>query len=167
MSLEATASGINSDSYATIAEADLYHSAHLYSSSWVSASLANKEIALKMATRILDEKVKWNGVKTNETQALNWGRSNVKHEGFDIDENIVPKVIKNATAEFARHLLTSDSTVEAQGKGLESLEVGSIKLSFDKNDVAEVVPVIVQAMIEGWGRMRTKTNFGAVSLVRA
>jgi hypothetical protein len=84
-----------------------------------------------------------------------------------VSSSIVPSPIKNATSEFARHLLGSDLTVDAQGKGLESLAVGSITLAFDKTDTAGVIPSIVQEMLRGWGTIHARAKFGTATVVRS
>ena len=166
MALDATPNGTTSDSYVSVSDADAYHAIHLYATTWTTATEANKEIALKMATRILDEKIDWSGSRASSTQALAWGRVDVLDDGFFVSSSIVPNPIKNATAEFARHLLASDPTGDAQGKGLTSLTVGSIELAFDKNDTAGVMPSIVQEMLRGWGSIHARAKFGTVPVVR-
>jgi len=166
MALDATVSGADSDSYVTEAEANVYHTNHLYSSDWTSATTDTKEKALKMATRILDEKIEWEGIRGTSTQALAWGRVGMVYDGYTVASDIVPVQIKNATAEFARNLISDDSTGDADGKGLSSLSVGGISLNFDKNDTAGVLPSIVQEMLRGWGEIHARAKFGTVSVVR-
>jgi hypothetical protein len=166
MAIDATANGASADSYATVAEGDTYHDNHLYATDWTGATTANKEKALKMATRILDEKIDWSGTKTTDSQALAWGRSDVLDDGYSVSSTIVPEPVKNATIEFARHLLASNSTGNADGKGLSSLTVGSISLAFDKTDTAGVMPSIVQEMLRGWGTINARAKFGTVAVVR-
>jgi hypothetical protein len=167
MALDATPNGSSADSYVSVSDADAYHATHLYATDWTSATEANKEIALKMATRILDEKTDWSGSRATSTQALAWGRTNVTDDGQAVSSTIVPQPIKNATAEFARNLISNDLTGDAQGKGLTSLEVGSIKLNFDKTDTAGVLPSIVQEMLRGWGTIHARAKFGTVAVVRS
>ena len=167
MALDATVNGSSADSYVSVADADAYHDNHLYASTWTSASTANKEKALKMATRILDEKIDWVGTKATEQQALGWGRYDVTDEGYTVSSTIIPQPIKNATSEFARHLIGSDLTGNADGKGLSSLAVGSVSLTFDKNDTAGVMPDIVQEMLRGWGEIHARAKFGTVAVVRS
>ena len=167
MAIDATVNGANSDSFITVAVADTYHENHLYATDWSSANTGNKEKALKMATRILDEKVAWSGSRATSTQALGWGRANVTYDGISVASNVIPTQIGNATAEFARHLLGSDLTVNADGKGLGSLSVGTITLAFDKTDTAGVMPDIVQEMLRGWGTIHARAKFGSVAVVRS
>ena len=45
---------VDANSYATAADGDAYHDGHLYATAWTGATLANKEKALVMATRLID-----------------------------------------------------------------------------------------------------------------
>ncbi len=166
MAIDATPSGANANSYISVDDADSYFSTHLYPAEWDSADVDQKERALKMSTRILDEKIDWIGDKNTKEQALAWGRSGVIDDGYDVPSTIVPEPVKNATAEFAKHLIADNSTENADGKGLEKLEVGSVKLTFDKTDTADVLPNIVQEMLRGWGDIWTRNKMVTASLVR-
>lgn len=167
MAIDATAGGASADSYATVAEGTSYHAAHLYGSDWDNATPDNQERALKMATRLLDERVSWKGSKETEAQALRWPRSNVTDlDGYSIAATTVPQEIKNATIEFARHLIAGDTTADADGKGLTRLKVSSIEMEFDKADTADVLPSIVTEMLRGWGVVNTRSKFGSVAVVR-
>ncbi len=166
MAIDATPGGANANSYISVSDADDYFSNHLYPAEWDSADVSQKEKALKMSTRILDEKIDWIGLKNTKEQALAWGRSGVIDDGYDVPSTIVPDAIKNATAEFAKHLIADNSTENADGKGLEKLEVGSVKLTFDKTDTADVLPNIIQEMLRGWGDIWTRNKMVTASLVR-
>lgn len=164
--IDPTPSGDNANSYISISDADDYFSNHLYASNWDNASADNKASALIMSTRILDEKIDWIGFKNTKEQALAWGRSGVEDDGYSVDSTIVPEAIKNATAEFAKNLIADNSTENADGKGLEKLEVGSVKLTFDKSDTADVLPNIVQEMLRGWGNIWIRDKLATAALVR-
>jgi hypothetical protein len=167
MSLDATVSGTSADSYATIVTADAYHANHLYGSVWTAASTDSKERGLKMATRLLDERVTWVGSKNTDAQALRWPRDSVEdNDGYSVLSTIIPTKISNATAELARHLIDSDSTVQAQGKGIAELTAGAVSLKFDKTDTADVLPTIVREMLRGWGTIHARAKFGTVPVVR-
>ena len=149
MALDASIGGTSSDSYVTIAVADAYHATHLYSSVWTAASTDNKERSLKMATRLLDERMTWNGSKHTDEQSLRWPRGFVTdYDGYSIETTEIPVAIQNATAEFARHLISA------------------VSLSFSKTDTADVLPSIVQEMLRGWGTLHARAKFGSVSVVR-
>lgn len=167
MSLDATAGGTSADSYATIATADAYHANHLYGSVWVASTNNSKERSLKMATRLLDERVTWTGRKSTDAQALRWPRDSVEdNDGYSVLSTIIPTKISNATAELARHLLSADSTGEAEGKGIANLAAGPVHITFDKNDTVDVLPTIVREMLRGWGVIHARAKFGTVTVVR-
>lgn len=167
MSLDATPGSASANSYLTVAEADAYHNTSLYASAWTSATTENKERALITATRILDEKISWVGFKATAEQALAWGRTNVVDDGYDVPSTIIPLPVKNATAEFAKHLLITDSTAQPDSKGLNRIKVGTVELDFDKTDTADVLPDIVQDMLNGWGNIHTRGGFKVMKVERA
>ena len=166
MAIDATVNGASSNSFCTVAEADAYWSTNLYPTTWESATTANKEKALKMATRILDEKCAWAGTRATSAQALGWGRTDVVYDGITVSSTAIPQQIINATSQFAGDLLVSDLTANSEGKGLNSLKVGEITLDFDKTDTAGVMPEIVQEMLRGWGTIYARAKFGSVAVVR-
>src|SRR5687767_14468449 len=65
---------VDANSYATAAEGDAYHEGHLYATVWTTATLATKEAALVMATRLIDSQYFFGGGKANDGQALQWPR---------------------------------------------------------------------------------------------
>lgn len=189
MSLNATPNSFDADSYATIAEAATYHASHLYGKDWADTEKwkdPEKEIALKMATRILDEKTEWVGFRTTDTQSLGWGREaiitetdtderiNLHIDGRRIPNDIIPQAIINATAEFAKHLLQSDLTAasNSDSASLSKIKVGTIELSYNKQETGDrsinttgVVPLIVQEMLRGWGEVIARGSSEVASLV--
>ena len=150
LTLIATAGASNANSYTTVEEADAYHEAHLYASTWTDASTANKEAALVWATRLLDEVCEWDGTKSTNEQALRWprgGATDADGVPFDVDE--IPQELKHATAEFARHLLASDRFQvrdDAKG-GLHSVSAGPVSVTFNHVDRISLVPESVWALL--------------------
>ena len=122
------------DSYTDIATADAYHATRLNVAAWSSASTADKESALKMATRQL-ERERWTGEKTDDLvdNSLRWPRSYVLNSDDQYeDETTVPQAIQEATAELALDLLkaAADETAGDQFATSE-VQVGPIKLKLD------------------------------------
>lgn len=155
--LVATPGASNANSYCTVAEANTYHDERLFTDDWTGASDDDKTKALIWATRQLDQMYAWAQFPTDsrdDGQALQWPRSGVVDvdEISTIDDDVVPRELKWATAEFARQLIvanrTADSDVETQG--LLSLTAGPISLSFKDSVVAKVVPDAVAAFIPSW-----------------
>ena len=162
---------VDANSYANAAEGDAYHDGHLYATAWTAATLANKEKALVMATRLMDAEYQFNGVKTTVAQALQWPREECwdpDAEGWNgntVASDIVPRVVVDATCELARELLIADRTAAAAGEGLNYQNVGTTQTGYDKSDTRPVISHVAQAMLAKLGTV-IKSRSGAVRLVR-
>jgi hypothetical protein len=166
MALDATAGGANANSYCTVAEADTYHTTHLYAEDWTSAVLAKKEAALIWATRLLDEQIAWKGDVVTQIQALRWPRSGVldRDGRYYFDQTLVPAFLQQAAAEFARHLLAGDRTAE-RSIGITSVVADTVEVVFDKTDQKPFVPPAVRSMVEPYGELAGPGS-GTARLVR-
>jgi hypothetical protein len=115
----------DAESYLSVADCDTYHTKHGDSSDWSGASTADKEEALRMGTQYLDAiyNALWIGTRANETQALDWPRSDAEdYDGFIIGSTSIPQALKDATAEAAvRHI------TETNGLFPDVSEPGAIK----------------------------------------
>ena len=118
-----------------------------------------------MATRLLDEQINWYGWKTSSTQALAWPRTGIfDKEGSSIASTTIPAFLRNATAEFARLLISKDRTAENDMKGLKSIRMAEgINIITDKYDRPAVLPSSVWVMIRAYGAM---TVYNSRSIVR-
>lgn len=125
-------------SFATVAEADAYNTAHLFGAAWAPLAADTKMAALYTATQLLNTNLKL-AVTTNGSVAI-------------------PQSLKNATSEYARILATDSSTNPAESGGteiLKSFAVGSIKMEFKQPLAGEtkvptpyvIIPPHVLAMI--------------------
>lgn len=153
--LIATAGAVNANSYATVAEADTYHDAHLYGTEWTDAETANKIVALIWATRLLDELCDWDGNKISRDQALRWPRSDVwDRDDYEIDNTTIPQFLKNATAELARHLLIKDRLQEMDENvaGLEMVKAGPVQVDFSSMDRIDALPPSVDQIVKDFIR---------------
>jgi hypothetical protein len=154
LTLIATPGASNANSFATVAEADSYHEAHLYGSAWTSASTTTKEQALVMATRWLDAQVRWLGYASYSTQALGWPRFEVVNPvtGWLLDGTTIPQRIKDVTAELARRLIVGDLTADnaAEVAGLKRLKAGPVELEFSEYVHSKPLPDAVLAMLDGF-----------------
>lgn len=161
--LVATPGGATSNTYCTVAEADTYHEAHYYASTWNAATTANKNIVLVMATRLLDQLVMWDGNKETTSQALRWPRTSIYDlDGHYISSGTIPQFLKDATAEFARILLASDRTADAETAGFKRIVIDDIELEVDKFDRPQTIPKSVWIIIKTYGSIIGKDR----SLVR-
>lgn len=122
----------NTNSYATVAEADTYFNDRLDVAAWTNANATQKAQALVTATRLLDT-LHWTGVAVSETQPLAFPRSGMYFDprlGMDIELNdsSVPTRVIQATFELAYHLLNNDGLLDDTGT-VQNLNVGSINLT--------------------------------------
>lgn len=91
----------DAESYLSEAAADAYHTDHGDPSSWSTASSADKETALRIATQYLDAWYgdTWLGTRTNRAQRLDWPRVDVEdRDGFVLDSDGLPRMLEEATA---------------------------------------------------------------------
>ncbi len=159
---------VGANAYANAADGDAYHDGHLYASAWTAATLANKEKALVMATRLIDAEYQFHGVKASATQALQWPRRQcrVPDEDDELPADAVPSAMVAATCELARELLIADRTTASPGEGLKYYNDGSIQTGYDKSDKRPVISSVAQALLAKLGAL-LKSRSGAVRLTRA
>ena len=94
----------DANSYVSVADADAYAADHELPSKWSSATTAQKQKALRLATQNLDARYngRWLGTRNIRLQALDWPRFNVEDsDGYLVDFNVVPQAVKDATVELA------------------------------------------------------------------
>lgn len=168
------------NSYATAANGDTYHDKHYYATDWTGATTSNKEKALMMATRLIDDSYQFKGTKKVYTSALQWPREaaidpdrrDVVYSPLDnilgpyFDSTTIPQILKDATCELARMLITADRTTDPLGQGMDVLSVAGISINFSKpDDKRPIVPELVQTMLAKLGSIISLKG-GAVRLVR-
>lgn len=106
-------SGIaNAESYASVSDADTYHS-NMNATAWAAAATPAKEAALRAATVYIDGRygARFPGWKRTKDQALLWPRSGaVDASGWSIESTgalAVPSPLKRAVAHLAATALTT------------------------------------------------------------
>lgn len=155
MAFDATVGGASANSYLTVDEADAVLEGRLHTDAWDAATTAQKEAALRMATRILDSRVCWLGTVAASTQALVWPRTGLLlRTGAATAADAIPTAVQEATAELALMLLSSDVTVESDAsvQGLTRLKAASVELEWrDAGATWQTVPRNVLALIpDAW-----------------
>lgn len=181
----------DANSYADVADGDMYFEGHLYPSAWTAATEETKGAALIMATRLVDTQFQFNGFRAHETQALQWPRERCP----DPDRNLVtstplspvltnyvpsdsvPKGVLFAVCEMARELLIADRTAAPPGEGVTSLqtshstkdasgdESNSSMTVYNKSDTRMIISRVAQAMLSKYGAL-IEGGSGSVRLVR-
>ena len=174
MALDTSVGTLTANSYVTVMEADEYHSTRLHNEQWTAAEESDKERALLWATRMLDNGVKFAGRRYGlyEEQSLQWPRYRAfDSNGYYIENDIVPKQVKDAQCELAWLLLQSDRTSPSTGaatSSLSSLSVGPISLGFNPSaDTIDVIPPSVIDLLQGLGTSLHARGPKAVRLFRA
>ena len=92
------------NSYTTVAFADQYHEDYGNPASWSALLLADKEAALRVATRYLDDVygLRWVGIRATQEQALDWPRvAALDADQYAVDPDSVPIEVQQATAIMA------------------------------------------------------------------
>jgi hypothetical protein len=170
----------NANSYADVADGDAFHEAHLYATDWTGASTGTKTAALVFATRLIDAHYQFRGFKAHDTQALQWPREfardddalhnrvflSLANRDEHFADNIVPKLLRDATIETARELIKANRTDDPDGEGLASMTLtGTLSMTFDKSNRRPVIPHVAQAMLSKLGEYLNHSA-GTVRLVR-
>ena len=174
---------VDANSYASAADGDAYHDGHLYATAWTGATLANKEKALVMATRLIDGEYQFNGFKLSDAQALQWPRERCpdpdragvsivagawSRYGGDawVPSDSVPTRVMQATCELARELIVADRTAVPPGEGVTLVRAADqSETIYNKRDKRPVIPMVAQSLLCKYGSLLKKA--GSVSLTRA
>lgn len=137
---------VNANTYAVAADGDAYADSRLRSTDWTSATTGDKEKALAMATRVIDQEFVFNGFKTSQQQALQWPRAECPDPDFHpsshtyrrfgvgnwLPSDEVPRLVVDVTCEMAIQLLKAERTGDAQGAGIKKVDIAeSIMVEFD------------------------------------
>lgn len=95
------------ESYISVSDAET-RLGNLGDTTFVASTTAEKEQALRKATEYLEQRFRqsWKGTKLTKAQALSWPRYGAIVDGWDVDSDIVPSAIANATADLALTSLT-------------------------------------------------------------
>lgn len=129
MALDATIGGADSNSYATVLQADAYFASRYHVSFWATLTDADKEKLLITNTALLDWYIQWNGLKISDEQALAWPRSGVYSElGNEYAADVVPKPVITALFEMIISGFEEDRTSDSGLEGLSMLKVSSLQM---------------------------------------
>ena len=172
--LVVTPGDASANSYCSRAEADTYHENRLHAATWTDADDATKDASLLMATRVLDQQFTWEGVRSATSQKLEWPRVGLLNDEGDLtlDSAAIPARLQDATAEFARLLIETDTTVASgvAGGAIKSLKAGSVKIDYAEGVVAhtDLVPDAVRFSIprHWWVSIRSRQP-STLTLLRA
>jgi hypothetical protein len=124
----------DSESYASVAQIDAYHSAR-GNAQWVALTSTEKEQAARRACDYLTQMyhTKWKGARARYDQALDWPRIDVRLDDIGlgmfnafVPYNTVPQQVINATAEMALRAAAGELAPDLQRTVAEE-SIGPIK----------------------------------------
>lgn len=123
---------VTANAYATLEEIDEINS-YRVGSSWNNLTDDEmKENLIIWATNIVDYRVKWFGKKTHATQGLAWPRTGTRDcEGTCIDDNVVPKQVKEVVAILANHLIDGDPEAADTSSKITMIQADVVVIKFD------------------------------------
>jgi hypothetical protein len=136
--LIATLGSVNSNSYVTLDEADVYFENRMHSGAWFKVQ--DQEPFLISASAMLDWSFTWKGKRSFAGQSMQWPRTGaIRPNGEVIDRDIIPQEIKIAVFELALDNLDSDRTLRDPLSGIGQLQAGSlmIKASFKETNTRQ------------------------------
>jgi hypothetical protein len=144
------------NSYVSLSEADDYFAPDLnFAATWDGLSDTAKEYSLAWASRILDQKTDWRGTRVDEDSGLRWPRSYVYDRDDNlIDDNVVPKPVKDATCELAKYLQENDLTTGGDVDNIRKVVVDVIEIEFQEGTSQTGIPTILNAILTGLGSFR-------------
>jgi len=116
------------DSYVSLDEANNYFNSRLHAEAWSNAIDADKEKALKQATRNIDT-LAFRGTPATATQPLSFPRVySILNDGYIMNatDDDIPSEVKNATCEEALYLLQNSQRKQLQDEGVTSITIGNL-----------------------------------------
>ena len=156
----------NSNSYASVAQADAYY-ADRGNTAWAALSTTEKEQALVKATDYLEATYRssWKGYRVTSTQALSWPRVEVVADSFPIPSSIVPLPVVYSCAEMALRSTTTELIAD-QGQTVKREKVDVLEVEYqDYSDPTERYPLVNRLLLP-FLQSSNGTGFAQVRVVR-
>ena len=158
-----------STSYVSEAVADDYFEIdRVFTATWTALTSTEKEYRLAWATRILDQKVKWNGTKTDETNALEWPRTSVyDRNGVGIDSDEMPEQLIEATCEFAKYLNSEDPISGAGIDFISEIVLDVLEIKYQEGTSQSSFPNVINSLLRGLGYYTVPGSFSFNKISKA
>lgn len=136
----------NADSYITLVEARAYAAKRGLSLPASPAGDAELEqLLIKAMDYIEAKRDEFQGTKTESDQSLQWPRSGVTIDGFEIDDDFIPKALKDAQAQLAVDGQTTDLMPAGTGREVIKEKVDVIEVQYAEQGSGSVQPVFTKA----------------------
>lgn len=153
---QVTITAVAYNSYVNVADADAYFAASVNFATWSALTADAKGRAIISAVRFLD-RMKWQGQKTDPTNALEWPRSGLSYpDGTPVDPATLPTRLVQATCELSVAIVNDPSIIGAPGTGsnIERVKAGSVEVDFFRPTIGTIydtrLPLIVMDLIGFW-----------------
>jgi len=139
----------------------------VFTASWIGLTPTDQEGLLIWASQYLDQHVDWYGVKTVTDSGLRWPRYGIYDQDGDlVSDDIVPAQVKQATAQLAIFLQTSNSArsggeTTVIPEGIKRVKADVVEVEFvdnaagDSRSGSDLLPVNIRYLIYGLGHIRT------------
>lgn len=133
---------VGENSYVDIAEANEYFSGRLHAERWSETSEADKEIALRQATKEIDRQL-LKGRKATDTQELAFPR---------YPDEEVPETVKEACCEIALALLERGNSQrrKLQQEGVQSFSLGNMSESYAPGTGCGLISQEAKELLRPW-----------------
>lgn len=152
---------VTANAYASVEEVDDIMS-YRRGSAWNNLTdETEKEGLIIWATNLLDYKARWYGKKTHETQGLEWPRTGFTNSGGggcgspsgSIDDNVVPKQVKEVVAILANLLIDGDPQAPDSSSKITMVQADVVIVKFDPYAPSYKFPDGISDMLRGLARI--------------
>lgn len=132
------------NSYVTLTEARAY--ATLRGVTLPASDPAAEILAIKAMDYLEGQRNYYQGTKVDKDQPLQWPRTDVVVEGFDVEEDEIPTILKNAQCQLIMDVF-SGLDLQPNGTGREVVreKVGEIETEYAKTGSGVLQPIFTRA----------------------
>jgi hypothetical protein len=158
----------DANSYCDVSFADDYIEANAFASAeWLALEEEDKQRLLVRASKQLDVRFKWHGTRVDADSGLKWPRAGAYDEdSFVIPDTTIPKLLKEATAEFACYLMNDDWTAPRDSDQFKRLQVDVIDVQFNTDYRRSYIPDTLVQMLRDLGVATSGNRPGFKKIVR-
>ena len=121
----------DAETYISVSDANTYHAAR-GATAWAALSESDKEAALRRATDYMGQayRPRWAGQRATSTQALDWPRTGVVVDGYEVASTVVPSAVSRACAELALRASAEELSPDLE-RGIKRERVDVIETEYD------------------------------------
>lgn len=150
------------DAYVTVEECAAYAAAR---GSVFAASPADlAEQAIRRATAWIDAtyRLRFTGCPTDIWQSLEWPRKDVVYRGTVVDDDLIPKQIKDACCEAAIREFSEPNSLAPdleRGGAIKTLKAGSVEIDYADSAPAATTFTAIDGILSGLLTAASNTSF--------